>query len=205
LLKLPQGYSFLDIGAHFGDTIITMALNAKNNNRGDIRFFAFEPNKEKCKYIQKMNELNNLNIIVINAGVGNENCKIIPHHYKTTMKGTITYNKINQSLSDNTEIIDILDMITLNSIKDKIEPVGFMHIDVEGWESKVLEGSSNILNNINNKIFIIAECWDCSVSKHLGFSENPEQDILNIMSNYKYTRYEDLIDQEKNLVFFPNN
>lgn len=96
-------------------------------------------------------------------------------------------------------------MITLNSIKDIIELVGFMHIDVEGWESKVLEGSTDILSNESNKIFIIAECWDNLTSKRLGFSENPEQDILNIINNYKYTRQEDLIDQEKNLVFFPNN
>lgn len=205
LLKLPLNYSFLDIGSHFGDTVITMALHAKNNKRPDIRFFAFEPNNTKCEYIIKMNKLNNLNISVINAGVGDENCDIVPYHYRTTMKGTMTYNKINQMSNESINSHDTISMITLNSIKDIIEPLGFMHIDAEGWESKVLEGSSDVLDNDNNKIFIIAECWDNLTSKRLGFSANPELDILNIMKKYKYIRQTDLIDQEKNLVFFPNN
>ena len=40
-------------------------------------------------------------------------------------------------------------------------------------------------------------CWDNQTSIRLGFSENPEQDILNVMDNYKYARQEDLTDQEK--------
>lgn len=195
LLQLPYNHSFLDIGAHFGDTSITMALHAKNNNRNDIRFIAFEPCKEKCDYITKISNLNNLNIHVINSGVGNKNCKIIPHHYKGTLKGTITY------LENNTGNIK---MITLDSIKDQIEPVGFIHIDVEGWESKVLEGSNDIISN-NNSI-IIAECWDPTTSIRLGFSENPNNEILNIMNNHKdYVQQNDVIDHERNLVFVSKN
>lgn len=67
------------------------------------------------------------------------------------------------------------------------------------------ERNNNLLSNDENKIFIIAECWDNLTSKRLGFSENSEQDILNVTNNYKYTRQEDLIDQEKNLVFLPND
>ena len=62
-------------------------------------------------------------------------------------------------------------MITLDSINDQIEPVGFMHIDVEGWESKVLQGANAIINN--NNTVIITECWDSSTSTRLGFNENP--------------------------------
>ena len=194
LLKLPYNYSFLDIGAHFGDTCLTMALYAKNNNRSDIRFFAFEPNHEKCNYIRKICELNHLNICIKQQGVGNENCKIIPHHYKNTTKGTITYNQ-----SDDGQI----DMIKLDSIKSQLEPIGFMHIDVEGWESNVLKGSDNIINNQDNKIIIIAECWDSKESIRLGFKEDPEKEILTIMDNFSnYKQQSDLIDSERNLVFF---
>ena len=192
LLQLPFNHSFLDIGAHFGDTSFTMALYAKNNNRSDIRFFAFEPCEEKCDYITKISNMNKLNIQVINTGVGDINCKIVPHHYKDSLKGTITYLQDDNGCQN---------MITLDSIKNHIEPVGFMHIDVEGWESNVLEGSNDIINN--NNMIIITECWDSPTSIRLGFNENPEKQILTIMDQHKhYKQRPDIIDQERNLVFF---
>ena len=42
LLQLPYGSSFLDVGANWGDTVLTMAIHAKNKCRSDIRFYAFE-------------------------------------------------------------------------------------------------------------------------------------------------------------------
>jgi len=192
LLQLPYNHSFLDIGAHFGDTSFTMALYAKNNNRSDIRFFAFEPCKEKCDYITKISNLNNLNIHVFNVGVGDKNCKIIPHHYKDTLKGTITYLHDDNGFQD---------MISLDSINNQIEPVGFMHIDVEGWESKVLEGANTIINN--NNTIIVTECWDPATSLRLGFNENPEKQILDVMNQHKkYKQLPDIVDHERNLVFF---
>ena len=70
---MPINSSFLDIGAHYGDSVCSYALYAKNNNRNDIRFFAFEPNKIKCDHISKISELNNLNIQIFNNCVGNNN------------------------------------------------------------------------------------------------------------------------------------
>ena len=71
LLSLPKNSSFLDIGSNYGDTVLTMALYASNNNRTDIRFFAFEPNKKKSQIIDRVSKQNNLNIKVYNNCVGN--------------------------------------------------------------------------------------------------------------------------------------
>ena len=38
VLNMPRYTSFVDVGAHYGDTILTMALYAKEKNRDDLRF-----------------------------------------------------------------------------------------------------------------------------------------------------------------------
>ena len=37
LLQMPYGSSFLDIGANWGDTVLTMAIHAKNNNISNFK------------------------------------------------------------------------------------------------------------------------------------------------------------------------
>jgi len=197
LLKLPNNFSFLDIGGHYGDTVLTMAIHARKNNRDDIRFFVFEPNLDKCIYIKKISLLNNLNINVLNVGVGNLNTKIKSDGKSKDLKGKCKYiyhyqKRIYEKKNDRGNTI--AESIKLDSIRSVLEPIGFMHIDVEGWETRVLEGSNEILKNKNNKMHIIAE--------YLSVQEKNK--ILNLMNNYEFNRDEDLIDGPSNLVFFNN-
>ena len=72
LLSLPVGSHFLDVGSHFGDTVLTMAVHARANGRDDINFVAFEPCRRKCKFIRSMIRANGLegSVRVMNACVG---------------------------------------------------------------------------------------------------------------------------------------
>ncbi len=201
LLELPQNYAFLDIGAHYGDTVLTMAIHAKNNNRNDIRFYAFEPNPIKCDHIQKICLLNNLNVKVFNTCVGNTLGKAshdnVIHH---NLSGGASYK-----LDDN----GVINIINLNSIKDILLPIGIMHIDTEGWEATILKGASDILNNPNNHMYIIAEYWDNDIAEQqynmgrgLGVStKTPLNDIINVMKQYKFIRLDDINDSEQNVVY----
>jgi len=196
LLQMPINSSFLDIGSHFGDTVCTFAIYAKNNNRNDINFFAFEPNKDKCDYISKISKLNNLNIQIFNNCIGNNNNTVDINRSSDKSLGNCIYEE-----SSNGSI----KTIKLDDIKNIIEPVGYMHIDVEGWEPKVLNGAKSILNNKNNKMIIFAECWDNNTSISKGFSSDPEQAILDEIKNIKYERFEDYIEfGEKNMVLKVN-
>jgi FkbM family methyltransferase len=201
LLSLPLNYSFLDVGAHYGDTILTMALHAKNNNRSDIRFFAFEPNSTKCDYIQRIAKLNNLNIIVFNFCVGNKFGKASNDGINPENLGCTSFQL------DNNGNINIL---TLDSIKNIIMPVGVIHIDTEGWEAAVLEGSSELFKNSTNTMYVIAECWPDDVAaaqivrgRGGGIATStPEMDIINEMSKHpNSTRLDNINDGEINLVF----
>jgi FkbM family methyltransferase len=199
LLQMPKNSSFLDIGAHTGDTCITLALYAKSHGRSDIKFFAFEPSMDKCEYIEQISKLNNLSVKVFQNGVGNENCNIEVIDKTCMGYGNCAYKKTGIDAT----LAEVIKMIKLDDIRSQIEPIGFMHIDVEGWESNVLKGCDEILRN--NKPFIMLECWSSDMSVERGFSSNPEQDIVDIMQNYSFDRQPDIIDHEKNLVYFPRN
>ena len=200
LLSLPNNSSFLDIGSHYGDTVLTMALYAKNNNRSDIKFFSFEPNKTKTDHIKKISTLNKLNITVFNNCVGNSNGYVINDSNVTTLSGACSYKYHNDSN---------IKVMKLDDVEDLITPVGLMHVDTEGWELEVLKGAHNILSNTKNNMYLICECWTDTVSEIQSIngrtngilSITPEKDIINIIKNYKYVRLDDIIDKETNLVF----
>ena len=208
LLNIPYGSSFLDIGAHYGDTVLTMAILAKKKNRQDIRFFAFEPNNIKCNHIRKIASLNGLNITVFCTCVGdiNGNASIddftkIKNYYLT---GAASYKKDANGKQK---------IITLDEIKDKIEPIGFMHIDTEGWESIVLKGASNILKNPINKMIVVTECWNDHIAKQQVdrkrspgiISPTPEKDILQEINKYDTIRIGTIFEEERNIFFKINS
>ena len=191
LLSVPLDYSYLDIGAHYGDTVLTLALYAKKWGRDDIRFFAFEPNKRKCQHIRKIARLNRLNINVYNNCVGNHNNPAIDDGAWDTRLGCCSYREINECEKGTVQTIMLDDKL------NEIGNIGIMHIDTEGWEPLVLRGAMDALKKT---IYIIAECWSPEQSIKRGFSGHPEEEIINNI-NERYKRLDDIIDCERNLVF----
>lgn len=200
ILEMDFNNSFLDIGSHYGDTVLTMALYAKKNKRNDIRFYAFEPNKEKSNHIKYISKLNNLNVQVFNMCVGNFNGKAKQDGVRPVNSGASSF-----TIDTNGDI----EILKLDSIKDQIMPIGIMHIDTEGWETSVLNSSQNILKETNNSMYIIAEYWSEKVArkeKKVGrskgiMSKTPSKELVNLLKNYNFERLNDLVDEERNLVF----
>ena len=156
--KLPLNYSFLDIGGHIGNTTIPVSFYCKHNNREDIRFYIFEPDKKKCEYIQFIVNINNLNLKVYNTGVGDKQTQIIfdMDRYKRKKRaigrGSMRY-KEEISSNDNDNNNNNIDMIKMDSIKEIVNPVGYIHIDTEGWDSRVIDGSYEIIKKNLPPIF----------------------------------------------------
>ena len=206
LLETPKNSSFLDIGANFGDTVLTMALHAKNNDRPDICFFAFEPNKIKCQVIEEVAERNGLKIKVYSCCVGNTAGCAISDGLRDDFNGGCSY-KYDCDGGNGIQIMK------LDSIESIITPIGIMHIDTEGWELEVLKGSHNLLNNKKNCFILVCECWPDETAleqKERGraydvMSATPKKDTLNLISKYDFERLEDIIDLDENLVFRINN
>lgn len=238
LVKLPEFAAVLDVGGHFGDTTITLALRASSIGRGDLRFFYFEPSKAKCGFVRAMIESNELgNVHVINKAVGDRCQKVrgVPtakgsvhggnRRYQTaetdssdaTLDATgvslepkasdSVLSDIDPSDSDSSDDDDdtVYSMITLDSIKDTLTadgPVGLIHIDVEGWESRVLTGASNLLqSSACSDTTVIAEAWTENEAKKRGMSD-PVYSIVAAMKPFSpFIRLPDIVDQERNVVY----
>jgi hypothetical protein len=98
-------------------------------------------------------------------------------------------------------------MISLDSIKEEILPLGFLHLDVEGWEARALNGAQEIISQINDTCFIVAEIWDekdCKKRQKAVINPDcrPGDDVLASMMPFdQFERLADIVDQDRNLFF----
>jgi len=221
-MHLPQGSTFVDGGAHFGDTTITMSLYARETlNRNDLRFVAIEPNTEKAQWIRECAAANGFNedtIRVVECVLGDETALSSATVRKSRYckyDGRISYEwtdcsndneKENHSTTSNEDDELLFDVRKLDDFYDIIHPLGFLHLDVEGWEHAALQGASALLSapKPGGRAYILAECFTFEQARRRGpgFSLVQEHDIMSVMMKYpEFTREEDLVDEERNLFF----
>ena len=242
LNDLPRGASFVDAGAHFGDTVMTMALYARDTLlRDDIRFVAFEPNPTKARFIKGCAAANGFapeTLRVISCVLGDETsiggAVVRRDHVRDWCEfdGRTSYSKVappdedvssvplgNQRCGNNTDdedscgsnsINQLLDVHRLDDYYDQIHPLGFLHIDVEGWEARVIAGASTLLTASSenstvatSQCYVLAETFSKKEARSRGpdFSETHEDDIMKVMEGFSFTRGEDVVDIERNLFF----
>ena len=226
MLQLQQDSVIVDVGAHLGDTVMTLALHARAKNRRDLRFVALEPCPEKCAFLRSAITANNLQGIVevLCAAVGDMLGTVRPAanaKHRARREGSLQYEYC-PGVNDNNPKRDIEDtpIITLDSISDQLLPLGMLHIDVEGWESNVLRGAKKLLRSIPEKhnendefppCFVIAEAWTEKECLRRGVSGNSEEKIVDVMENelrnedddvdFEFERIGDVVDIERNLVY----
>tara|TARA_Y100000768_G_scaffold388693_3_gene386241 strand:- start:9524 stop:10216 length:693 start_codon:yes stop_codon:yes gene_type:complete len=194
LLNMPINGIYLDIGAHYGDSSLTLALYAKKNGRDDIKFLVFEPNSRKCRYIKNIAKVNKLPIKVHNICVGD-----ISGGYANAYGDWDSRLGCCAFIESN---VGKIGTICLDDLKLENRENIIAHIDVEGWESKVLRGAKNLINNMGTGSILIVECWSPEQSIERGFSNSPEKDILHEIAQFNNNiRLPDIIDNERNLVF----
>lgn len=231
LLKLQHNAVFFDIGAHFGDTVITMALHAKNHGRNDIHFVAIEPSKAKVKFIKKVLGLNGMaeKVTVVRACCGaSEGLAITVLQRTKRMKkyeGSVRYQRVQKetnekenegdgsgsgsgSDADSDSDSDTYPVVTLSSLLPLLPPLSspcyFLHLDVEGWEHDVLQGSRLLLSSAEY-CMVVAEVWTKAESKKRGGTgEDPSEVVRSVIEEVgkgMYERREDLVDQERNVIW----
>jgi len=222
LVHLPPNSTFVDGGAHFGDTTLTLALYARETLlRQDINFIAFEPNPVKAQYIRDMAIANGLDTIrvfecVLGDETANASASVRTSNY-CPYDGRTSYEWADfDSDEDKKEYFDsepdnerqLFDIRRLDDFYDIIHPLGFLHLDVEGWEADVLQGASALLSANSEpgygKCYILAECLTTNQASRRGpgFSLVQEHDISMAMMKYPdFVRGQDVVDEETNLFF----
>lgn len=168
---LRKGDFFVDVGANVGS--YTLLACAAIGARG----CAFEPVPDTYKRLVDNVRLNNIedNVICINKGVGSK----IGTLSFTCDADTMNHAMAPDESSDNSTQVDV---VTLDSTLSNDVPV-LIKIDVEGFESNVLDGASNILSNPDLQC-VIMELNGCG--NRYGFNED---DILNKMVSHGFSTY----------------
>ena len=100
-------------------------------------------------------------------------------------------------------------MTCLDLVLDKINPLGFLHLDVEGWDTYALLGAGEALRGIDNTCFVVCEVWYERYRKrrHLfhrdayGFRP-PYDNVISAIVEYPNFEYiYNIVDQDRNLGF----
>lgn len=127
----------IDIGSWIGDNSLPWAKMIGKNGL----IIAIDPSSENLSFIRNIAEINSINNIVTVNEVCSDNVL-----EKLTWSGDISHTsfvKIN-----NQEVKRIVYSTTLDEIyKEKLieKPISLIHLDVEGFELKVLKGALNII------------------------------------------------------------
>jgi FkbM family methyltransferase len=123
--------NIIDLGAYIGDNTIPWAIKSKGN------IYAIDPSPENIHFITNMAKINNINnIITIEETISN---KIEQVFYNETQDTHISCNTVSG--------IHTLITTTLDNLM--LENIGFIHLDVEGFEQKVLYGAIKLITTYN--------------------------------------------------------
>lgn len=177
--------NIIDLGAWIGDNSIPWAKNIN----GIV--YAIDPSKDNCDYINAMKILNNIdNMLIIKAAISDSE-KIIStdcdnlQHCSFINNGSLS-NKI-QSFS--------LDTLYKQGI---IRDVGYIHLDVEGMENLVIEGSKQLIDDLKPII---------TFEQHLD-TDNYSEICKKLHDNYAVFLINELLlgcrEDCRNFIAFPN-
>lgn len=151
LSRINDNDTFWDIGANIGLYSMIIARTKKNT-----KVFAFEPEKEAFKLLEKNIAGNNItNINCINAALGNNNEEKIIYSSDTPNFGAHSFvQRTDYKLKKKGQSVHVLtaDKVIKESIADTPSVI---KIDVEGAEILVLEGMTELLKNPSLRIILI--------------------------------------------------
>jgi len=132
-------------GAYFGDQAIPVAYNIKDTGI----CHTFEPNKNNSDLIIENAKLNNLNNIVINdLALWNKSDEKLVFEGEDALASTV---EAKDAASNVLHTITIDDYVSRN----KVGKIDLLMIDVEGGETKVLQGAVEMLKQ--NKPVVVFE------------------------------------------------
>ena len=163
--------NIIDLGAWIGDNSIPWAKNI------DGIVYAIDPSPENCDFINKTCEANQIkNIKTIQSAISNINEVLTTND--NLCHCSFVYNNPGSSG------INKVDAVSLDYLYEKnhIDNIGYMHLDVEGMEYKIINGSSKLIDECRPII---------SFEQHLEIDDYDM--ILSYLKNKDYSIF--LIDE----------
>lgn len=150
--------NIIDLGAWIGDNSIPWAMNLPK----DSVVYAIDPSAQNIKFINsicEINEISNLHTLV--TAISDKNEKLF------------TNNNLYHAQFSSDGGVNSIDAVSLDYLFEngKINNIEFIHLDVEGYESKVIKGASNIMTTFRP---IIAIEQHLESDDYLGLSNHIE-------------------------------
>ena len=186
--------SMIDVGAHTGTTLKGFLLNG-------FKVYAFEPydiNRKKIK--ENFGGCENLKIfseaLSDHVGIGKfhlaENVDGSIHEYYHSLESIPEDGYHKKGPTIDVSITTINELIKQNKVPSK---VGFLKVDTEGHDIKVLEGSSELEAEA-----ISVEYWS---AKHaLGISPSPPQKMIDLLEKRGFANYVIVLHEGANTHFY---
>jgi len=128
--------NIIDLGAWVGDNSIPWAKNI------DGIVYAIDPSQENCDFINKTCKVNEIkNVKTIQLAISDINEEL------TTNDNLNHCSFIYKNPKSN--IINKVYAVSLDYLyeKNQIENIGYIHLDVEGMEYKIIKGSNNLIDS----------------------------------------------------------
>jgi FkbM family methyltransferase len=123
--------NIIDLGAWIGDNTLAWAKNIN----GIV--YGIDPSSNNCSFIKELITLNNIkNIEVLQEVISDKEDEL------SVIDGDIDHATFSSTKGTNTYKSKTLDSLYNENI---IKNVGFMHLDVEGMEYKIILGSPNLI------------------------------------------------------------
>lgn len=182
---LKSGSAFIDIGANIG--FYSMLASYLVGDKGIV--LSIEATPRTFSTLQK-NALSKKNIIPINIALSDKEQEIMLMDYGSKFSGS---NSVNPNLP--TQVTDFIRTkgtptkmlaTTLDKLLSQSEsrPVAsyFIKMDVEGYESKILQGMINTIN-------LYRPIISAEMCKHTEWQDNVKE-TFNILANNKYKSFE---------------
>lgn len=179
--------NILDVGGCIG--VMSLILSQLTSKK----VYVYEPNPEAFYFLMQNIKQNNVkNVVPYNLGIGNKLKKTKILHSADDNIGQTLLCLEENDLKNNKIGVEV-DLIKLDDIK--IKNIGFIKIDVEGYELEVLKSGKKLLTN--NEMVVAVEYHGFDVKGNLLLTKEP---VLKIMENYKYT----LMEEKENKLIFKN-
>ena len=180
--------NIIDLGAWIGDNSIPWAKNI------DGIVYAIDPSHYNCDFIKQTCELNKIsNVKLIQCAISNVNEVLTTN--ENINHCSFVYG--NPGLTGKTKINAVaLDFLYEARI---IENIGYIHLDVEGMEYKILEGSYKIIDECRPIV---------SFEQHLEIDDYSKILSLFTVKNYKVFLIDEILPgcraDCRNSLAFPN-
>lgn len=151
--QIKSGDIVLDAGANIGGFVVQAAKVL--NNTGQI--YAFEPNADNIKTLQKNLKLNDItNCEIIDLGLWSETKKM--EFFISHRPGEHTLINYDDTTSFQKKGVLQINCDKLDNIvqRYKIEKIDYLKMDIEGAEIEALKGGKQCLSNFNPFLLIEA-------------------------------------------------